>query len=149
MIANRTTTVAATKTVSEIQQLLTAAGATSIMIDYETGEPSALAFQLTANSQPLAFRLPCNWQGVLAALKKEPGYPARMKTAQQAKMVAWRVLRDWLRAQLSLVEAGNTTIREVMVPWLITNDGTTVANRLFSGKSGLLALTDNREENHV
>lgn len=63
-----------------------------------------------------------------------------MKTPEQAKRVAWRVLRDWIRAQLSLVEAGNATIHEVMVPWMITNDGTTVSERLFSGQSGLLAL---------
>ena len=141
MIANKTTTVEATKTVGEIQAMLATARASSILTEYDNGEPSALSFQLRAGEQSLAFRLPCNWAGVLAALKKDKGYPQRLKCHEQAKRVAWRVLRDWLRAQLSLVEAGNTTIHEVMVPWLITNDGTTVSERLFSGNSGLLALT--------
>ena len=144
MIANRTTTIDAEKTISAIQRMLAAARASSLRIDYEDGQPCALSFQLTSGGQLLAFRLPCNWQGTLRALRCDRGYPTRLKTPEQAKRVAWRVLRDWLRAQLSLVEAGASTIHEVFVPWLITDDGTTVAARLFSGSSGLLALPDRR-----
>lgn len=145
MIANRTTQIDATKTVGEIQAMLAAARASSLMIDYEDGQPSALAFQLTQGDQSLSFRLPCNWQGILAALKRDKKYPQRLKNPDQAKRVSWRVLRDWMRAQLTLVEAGASTMQEVMVPWLITNDGTTVAHRLFSGESGMLALPAPRE----
>lgn len=140
MIANRTTSIESAKTVGEIQAMLATAKASALMIDYEDGQPCAVAFQLRSGEQSLTFRLPCNWKGVLHALQRDKGYPRGMKTPEQAKRVAWRVLKDWLRAQLSLVEAGNSTIHEVMVPWMITNDGTTVAARLFSGQSGLLAL---------
>ncbi len=146
MIANRTTSIDAGKTVREIQQMLAAAHASSLMIDYELGQPSALSFQLRSGEQVLSFRLPCSWEGVLACLKRDKTTPQRLKSADQAKRVAWRVLRDWLRAQLSLVEAGNSTIQEVFVPWMITNDGQTVATRLFSGTSGLLALPDRRSD---
>lgn len=145
MIANKTTQIDASKTVGEIQQMLASARASSLMIDYEDGQPSALAFQLAQGDQSLSFRLPCNWQGILAALKRDKKYPQRLKNADQAKRVSWRVLRDWLRAQLTLVEAGASSLQEVMVPWMITNDGTTVSHRLFSGKSGLLLLPGPRE----
>jgi hypothetical protein len=141
-IANRTTSIDSSKTVGEIQAMLAASNATSLMIDYSDGQPTAVTFELRTGSQSLHFRLPCNWQGVLAALKRDKKYPDRLKTEEQAKRVAWRVLKDWLRAQLSIVEAGNTTLHEVMVPWLVTDDGSTVATRLFSGTSGLLALPD-------
>lgn len=55
MIANKTTTVAVEKTVSEIQSMLAGVKATSIMVDYENGEPTAIAFQLTRNQKPISF----------------------------------------------------------------------------------------------
>lgn len=144
MIANRTTSIESSKTVGEIQQMLASANASRVMIDYEDQEPSAVLFQLANGEQKLAFRMPCNWEGVLAALKKDRKYPDRLKSPEQAKRVAWRGVRDWLRVQLSFVEAGNASMHEIMVPWLITSDGTTVSTRIFSGTSGLLALPDRR-----
>lgn len=140
MIANRTTKVAAGQTVSEIQAMLIEVRASSMMIDFENSEPSAITFQLRRGEQNLCFRLPSNWQGILAALKRDKSTPQRLRNEEHARRVSWRVVRDWLRAQLTLIEAGAATLEEVMVPWLITNDGSTVAKRLFSSDTGLLAL---------
>lgn len=140
MIANKTTSIAATKTVSDIQAMLAHVGAKSIMIDFTDSQPSAIAFQITRENHVLSFRLPCNWQGILAALTRDKKVPRRLVNADQARRVAWRVVRDWLRAQLTLIEAGSSSIEEVMLPWAITSDGTTVSERLFSGNTGILAL---------
>lgn len=140
MIANRTTSVSAVKSVSEIQAMLAEARASALTIDYSDGEPSGLSFTLTRENHSLHFRLPCNWSGTLQAMKRDKKCERRLLQPEQAKRVAWRVLRDWIRAQLTLVEAGASSIEEVMIPYLVTNDGTTVAARLFNGSSGLLAL---------
>lgn len=140
MIANRTTSISPHKSVAEIQGMLADARASSLMIDFDNGQPTAISFCLTRDGHSLAFRLPCNWEGTLAAMKRDKKCEARLRNPEQAKRVAWRVLRDWLRAQLTMVEAGASTIHEVMTPWMITDDGTTVAARLFSGPSGLIGL---------
>lgn len=142
MIANRTTTVSPERTVAEIQAMLAAVKASAIMIDYdETTTPTAIAFKLIKDGQSLAFRLPVNWQGVLAALRREKGLSRSLLIPGHAKRVAWRIIKDWLRVQLSLIEAGASTIEEVLLPWAITTDGQTVAQRVLSGSSGLLRLS--------
>ena len=140
MIANKTTTVAASRTVAEIQQMLANVGASSILMDYEGGEPVAVAFKLNCKGTDISFRLPCNWEGVLAALKREKGMPRTMLNHQHAKRVGWRIIKDWLRAQLSLIEAGATTMQEVMLPWALTANGSTVAQAMLSGATARLGL---------
>ncbi len=142
MIANRTTSVSAERSVSEIQSMLAAVKASAVMIDYdETSTPIAIAFRLTKEGHSLAFRLPVNWQGVLGALKRERGLSRSLLTPGHAKRVSWRILKDWLRVQLSLIEAGASTIEEVLLPWALTADGQTVSQRVLSGESGLLRLS--------
>jgi hypothetical protein len=89
MIANRTTTISAEKTVSEIQSMLASVRASAMMIDYDTdGTPCGIAFRLEREGQSMAFRLPSDWQGVLKALKRERGgIPHRLLTADHAKRV--------------------------------------------------------------
>lgn len=140
MIANKTTSVPAEKTVSEIQSMLAGVRASALMIDYDNGQPIAISFKMVREGHALSFRLPSNWQGILNALKREKTMPRRLINSDHAKRVSWRVVRDWLRAQLTLIEAGAASIEEVMLPWAITNDGQTVAAKLLSGETGLLAL---------
>jgi hypothetical protein len=142
VIANRNTTVSAQKTVGEIQLMLASAGVSGTLIEYGPDAiPARIAFQIACNEQKLSFKLPCNWQGVLNALKRERGGISKsLLTPEHAQRVAWRIIKDWLRAQLSLIEAGTSTIQEVMLPWAITTDGTTVSERVFSGGTDFLRL---------
>lgn len=139
MIANRTTSVSVEKTVAELQKMLAGMRATSLLLDYENCSPVALAFRLPRGDSSISFRLPCNWRGIFAAMKKDKHVPRRFCTEEQALRVAWRVVRDWLRAQLTMVEAGAVTLEEVMLPWALTQDGVTVSQRMLSA-DGLLAL---------
>lgn len=139
-IANKNTVVEASKTVSEIQELLAKAGASQMLVEYEDGEPSALAFNINVQGRQLGFRLPCNWQGVLKALRGQ--VPASKLNHRHAKRVGWRILKDWLRAQLSLIAAGASTIEEVMLPWAIMRTGKTVATEMLTNKPHLLGLPD-------
>ena len=140
MIANRTTTVSSEKSVAEIQAMLASIRACSLMIEYTDGRPSSIAFQVNKNGQSISFRLPSNWEGMFAALKREKGIPKRLLTQEHAQRVAWRVIRDWLRAQLTLIEAGIATVEEVMLPWAITSNGSSLSVRVLSGSTGLLGL---------
>lgn len=131
-VANKTTTIEDTKTVGEIQSMLATAGATSVMIHYVNARPESIAFKLVSGSGPIAFILPANWKGILSAMKRDPHTPIRLIYEDQARRVSWRVVRDWLRAQLTMISAGGATLEEVMLPWAVTNDGSTVSKRLLS-----------------
>ena len=50
----------------------------------------------------------------------------RFKTPEQAERVAWRILKDWLEAQLALVQTEMVSLDCVMLPYMQADDGRTV-----------------------
>lgn len=126
-ILNYTTSVEAAKTVGEIQAILGKHGARSITTDYDdNGNVSGVGFVLLIEGMPLSIRLPCNVDGVLRSMSKAKGVPGRLCTRLQARRVAWRILKDWLEAQLALYQAGQAEMAEVFMPYAISNDGRSV-----------------------
>lgn len=134
-ILNYTTKIASDKTVAEIQRLLGAKGADAIMTDYADGRASAITFRMNVSGQPISFRLPCNVKGVHAALWKQ-----RVKCdLLQAERVAWRIVKDWIAAQVALVEAGQAQMSEVFMPYAVMRGGETMFQRFEAqAKQGLL-----------
>lgn len=127
-ILNYTTKIDPNKSVGEIQGILGQHGARSIFTDYdEFRNVTAIGFVLflERDSRPLNFRLPCNVDGVLAALKKQKGVPYSMQNREHARRVTWRIIKDWLAAQLALIEAGQAEMAEVFMPYAIAEDGRT------------------------
>lgn len=116
-IANASTTVPVAKTAAEIQMMLSVKGALAVLIEYDKGVPSSVSFRILVNEQELHFRLPSNWRGVYGALQRS-NLGWKNKTEEQAQRVAWRIIRDWLRAQLALIEAGCAEMEEVMLPYM-------------------------------
>lgn len=137
-IANYTTTVNQLKTIGEIQGMLVEHGVISISIDYADKQPAALYFIAPINQQDIPFRLPSRWEGVLLAMERDPKVQKRYRTEEQARRVAWRITRDWVRAQLAIIEAGQASLGEVFLPYAVNSDGQTVYE-LFSHK-GFAAL---------
>ena len=135
-IKNYTTKIDANVSLGEIQNALAKAGATKIMIDYEGGEPISISFGINIDATSCAFKLPVNYDGVAAALKKQN---VKADKAQVVR-IAWRNIRDWVLAQMALIEAGNASAGEVFLPYLIDKSGTTLYQLVVSGR---LALPDN------
>jgi hypothetical protein len=134
-ILNYTTTIDAHKTLGEIQKRLTQHGARRLLLDYdEDGDPVALSFQIMVRGEPFHYRLPCRHHQVLALLAKEPRpegtRPRKLKTESQALRVAWRILKDWIEAQLAIVEASLVELPEVFLPYAITPTGETVYEQI-------------------
>jgi hypothetical protein len=127
-ILNYTTQIKASKTVGEILDILARQGADNIQIEYGqpfAGErvPVALTFMVTLHSQPIYYRLPVRWQGVRRALRKEA---PRYQTDEQAFRVAWRIIKDWVEAQLALIQSEQAELAEVFLPYAVMPDGVTV-----------------------
>lgn len=138
-ILNHTTKIAASKTVGEIQQILAKAGCAKILIDYDQfREPAALTFAVPTLHQMLFFTLPAKAEGVLKAMQKNKKVPRSQCTYDQARRVAWRIIKDWCEAQLAIIEAGQAELAEVFLPYAQTKSGQTLYQKLVEGDVKLL-----------
>jgi hypothetical protein len=124
------------KSVGEIQGMLVAHGATSIMIDYDGTEPAALAFLIKTKQAELPFRLPANVKQVEKILLNMRARPPETwhsdyekvmgRIRQQSARVAWRILKDWVRAQMAILETEMVKIEQVFLPYLDMGGGKTL-----------------------
>ena len=118
-ILNYTTQISVTKTAGEIQEILARAGVSSVLIEYKDKAPSALNFQIELQGRRVGFRLPARWEGVYKAMQRDRDIPNRFKSQDQARRVAWRIVKDWTEAQLALIEAGAAELAEVFLPYAV------------------------------
>lgn len=120
-IANYTTTVPALKSIGEIQGILVAHGAKHILMDYEKGEPVGIAFIAPTPHGDIPFRLPANIDRVQAVLNKQR---VRSQVSEEfATRVAWRILKDWVRAQMAILETEMVSIDQVFLPYMQVGEG--------------------------
>ena len=126
---NYTTTIDPVKTAGECIARLAGHGASAIGMTYDHGFPSGLTFQIQTVWGMRQFSLPVNVEGTRQALVKayrNHAIPQRYTDTEQARRTAWRVIKDWLEAQLALIEAGVAQLPEVMLPYLHVDDGRTL-----------------------
>jgi len=135
-IANYTTSVPIHQTTGEIQKILIAHGATDIAFQYDDGFLVGVAFRIPGPDGDVAFALPARWKRVQKALERQ-GADRRFRTPEHAQKVTWRLIRDWLRAQMSLLAADTADLAEVFFPYMI-GPGRQTAYELW--QRGQLAL---------
>lgn len=128
-LLNYTTQIPASKTLGEIMGMLAGAGARSLQVDYDGGNPTGLQFLIATRFGERGFQLPANvervWK-VLSGQYDQGRVQRRFATKEQAARVAWRIVRDWLDVQLALIEAGMVDLEEVMLPYMVHDSGQTV-----------------------
>ena len=137
-ILNYTTSIDCMKSIGEIQKCLVKHGAHKIVTDYENGMPTAVTFCLTVNETMIGFTLPANYSGVLKAMQNDKKVPRSKCTDEQAQRVSWRIVKDWVEAQMAIVEAQLADMAEVFLPYAITKNGTTLYKEVKS--NGMLML---------
>jgi hypothetical protein len=119
---NYTTTVPVTRTLAEIQDLLAAHGADQITTRFTaTSGPTGMSFTLTGPHGPRAFTLPIDVDAVHRLLATDAAAedirrrlrknPTQYQTREHAAQVAWRTAKDWVEAQLAIVQA------QMATPW--------------------------------
>jgi hypothetical protein len=137
-ILNYTTSIEAEKTINEITKCLVKHGASKVVVDYKDQLPSAVTFCLTVDGNMVAFALPANYEGVLSCMKKDGKLPLRLLTKEQALRVSWRIIKDWVEAQMAIVEAKLADAAEVFLPYAVTKNGSTLYREIKS--NGMLML---------
>ena len=126
VLLNYTTTIDPMKSVGEITGLLVAHHATNTNVGWEDGAPVRLIFSLMVNGRELGFALPSNVAAVEERLQRdyEQGrIPPRYTGTAQASRVAWRILKDWVSAQIAIIETGMVRPEEAFLPYMLTGDG--------------------------
>lgn len=139
-ILNYTTSIDCEKSIAEIQKCLVKHGANKIVTDYARGLPSAVTFCLVLNGNLVGFSLPANYQGVLKAMKNDRKVPRSKCNEEQAQRVAWRIVKDWVEAQMAIVEAQLADMAEVFLPYAIAKSGKTMYNEVKENGMLMLAL---------
>lgn len=127
---NYTTKVPVMRTLPEIHELLVKHGAMSVLTDYADGKPRGLSFRIEGPHGVRSYALPVDVAAMgrllVAAGRRNARVDAR---PEQAERVAWRVTKDWLAAQLSLVDAQMAAFDQVMLPYMLSDDGRTIYAR--------------------
>lgn len=140
-ILNYSTKIAARKSANECQDALAKHGATRVAVMYDGGTPTAIAFAIFTEFGVRQFELAANSPGVDKAMRSDPTIPKHYHSAEQADRVAWRILKDWITAQLAIIEAGITTLDEVMLPYMLTNSGRTLSQE-YRSSAGMRAAIE-------
>ena len=125
-LLNYTTRVPAEKTVAEIMKVLVDGGARQIVTVYDAeGLLCGLRWSIESRYGPLSYALPCNIEAVFAILTEDRILvrdPAARR--RQAARVAWRIVKDWVEAQMALLATGMVELEEIFLPYVIYGDQT-------------------------
>jgi hypothetical protein len=145
-IKNYSTGVPAEKSIGEIEKLLSMFGCDAIMKDYTgDGRVRSLAFKYQGN----AYKLPINSEGVFNVMFSQKrvrhSVNAKRNREEQAYRIAWRLLKDWIHAQLSIVVSGQATPEQIMLPYM-WNGKKTVYEAFKDGQLQIGGNVEGRED---
>jgi len=126
---------------------LAKAGAQAVLCEYdEDGIMKAISFRIKSSNGHISFRLPSNTDGIYKKLTENPKVPNKLKTHEQATRTAWRILKDWVEAQLAIIEAEMADIKEVFLPYAQNPQGKTLYETLSENQFKL--LTEGQPKNY-
>ncbi len=122
-LLNYTTKVSVFTTIGEIQQQLVKHGARKIMQEYDDqGRIISLLFTIDTPLGSRCIRMPANVTAVQVVLERQK---VRFD-ADQAERVAWRIVKDWIEAQMAILESQMVQIDQIFLPYMVNKEGKTV-----------------------
>lgn len=148
-LLNYTTNIDADKTAQEIAKCLSMHGARAVLTEYDEKEGivKSLSFKISVNDKEMGFRLPCDWKPVHQVMfgnkKSYNEWDSRFERQKsdrkiQAVKTAWRIVKDWVEAQMALVETEMATTSQVFLPYLVMRDGQTLSEKITENPNFLL-----------
>lgn len=147
MLLNYTTQTPIEQTVAEIQKMLSRHNVTAMVTEYDGPHVSSVSFRISIDGKPMGFKLPCNWRAVQQIFKEKNANRKRRngrledkvdESDEQAQRTAWRIIKDWVEAQLAMVEVNLVTVPQVFLPYAIMRDGRTLSEHVASDPKFLL-----------
>lgn len=127
-LLNYSTSIDVHKTLGEIQKILVEHGARKILSEYSNGRICELSFVIDTPSGERGIKLPASVAPVLRVLEQQKG---KRKISvkvdyEQAERVAWRIIKDWIEAQMAILDTQMVKMEEVFFPYMLNNQGQTL-----------------------
>jgi len=137
-LLNYTTKIQAEKTASEIQRILANHGARAVMIEYDIGgQIEALSFKAQTPNGDVGIKLPIDIKATMRVMERQVTLrkiPRSFANEGQARRVAWRIIKDWVEAQMAILETEMVKLEQIFLPYVVSDDGRTVYERLLDSK---------------
>lgn len=149
---NYSTTISSSKTAGEMSALLSKHGASRVTVTFDEERHVGLEFTLETPHGDREFALPIDVDAVNQLLNHQyrtRKIQRRYANREQAERTAWRVAKVWLEAQLALIEAAMASLDEVMLPYLLYDEGAgrkTLYTRYREAEGPALALTTGKTD---
>lgn len=123
MLKNYTSSQSVARSISYIEAKLVQHGATQILKRYgPDSRVDSICFSINIDGNDMPFKLPAKVQEcekvLLANLSARARPETRKKVPQQAERTAWKILQDWVEAQMAMIELSQTEIMEVFLSYL-------------------------------
>jgi YD repeat-containing protein len=136
-----------TRIFDDIQRVLREHRARQLSFDYDdAGRIVAIAFTLDIDGRFLSFRLPARIEAVeriFLQQKQETAvrYVDELTVTQreQAYRTCWANVRDWLSAQMAMVDMQQAEVEEIFLPYMLVADGKTTYFEVLRERHFLLA----------
>ncbi len=147
-LKNYTTSVPAESSIATIQALLSEFGAKSIMLAIENKIVTGISFTFEINGQLYPFKLPVEIEKTRDYLYRDYliGHSRRARKESkdfndEAYRVAWRIQKDWIHSQLSIIATGNALPAQIFVSCLLMDikTGKTLGKAIADGQMNLLS----------
>lgn len=110
-IKNITSMIKPEKTIMEIERILIDFGARGILKEYSGRRVDSLSFYIERDGNKIPFKMPMKIESARRMVEqavKDRNLPNKFKDepfrTEKAEIVGWRVIKDWIHSQLSLIE---------------------------------------------
>lgn len=149
-LKNYTTDIPASKTIMEVQDILSKSGAKGVAFEYDnSGNVDSLFFRLQIeNGKEVAFKLPTKPKAVydvlFAGMSGEYSYGEGRR--QKALNIAWRIVKEWLEVQFTLIKLNQAEAVEIFLPYMVTGENRTLYQDM---KQNQFKLSSGVEEGKV
>ena len=150
-IKNYTTEISVEKTVGEIEKLLATNGAKRIMKEFnDDGAIVTVSFTIDTPNGEMPIMLPARVDRLFAILKDQAArgkIENRYCNKAQAARTSWRIIKDWVDAQMALVAVDMVKLEEIFLPYVYDGRlGQTLFEALEAKKVNLARLLRAKEE---
>lgn len=127
-IKNYSTKIGVERTISQMEKILASHGAKAIMKEYDSaGKVTAVNFIVGfMEGKSIPFRMPLNLQALMEKINYDIDNPqeregripsTRKNDMEYARRVGWRIIKDWIDAQMALVDLKQVKITQVFLPY--------------------------------
>ena len=122
-LKNYTSSVPASTSITWIEKKLASKGATQILKEYgPDARVSCIKFSLRVDGQDVLFNLPAQIENCERVLRANLSQRAKADTIKkvpaQAERTAWKILADWVDAQMARIELAQVEVMEVFLPYV-------------------------------